>query len=153
MQNGVGGVVLSNVRDAMIHSLKRVLVPSLRERGFKGSFPHFYRKLNEQTQLLMFQFSMYESAFYVEISKCSSEGYLDETTGALIPSNKIRVYQIGGGSPYHRTRIGKDCGHVFVFNEGNYDEVATDVLRAFREAEEWWRVTPNWWTKRKEILE
>lgn len=34
-------------RDEVIDSLKRVVIPSLRERGLKGSFPHFYRKLDE----------------------------------------------------------------------------------------------------------
>ncbi|WP_082861412.1 DUF4304 domain-containing protein [Fictibacillus phosphorivorans] len=131
----------------MIHSLKRVVIPSLRERGFKGSFPHYYRRLDEQTHLLMFQFSMHESAFFVEISKCSSEGYQDETTGAYIPSNKIKVYQIGGGSPYIRTRIGKDAGFPFGFTECNHDEVGTDVLRAMSKAEDWWKSYPNWWNE------
>ncbi|MGM0875889.1 MAG: DUF4304 domain-containing protein [Bacillota bacterium] len=46
---------MSAERDAMINSLKQIVIPILRERGFKGSFPHFYRKLDNQTDLLMFQ--------------------------------------------------------------------------------------------------
>jgi hypothetical protein len=32
---------MSDKRDRMIETLKEYVVPVLRERGFKGSFPHF----------------------------------------------------------------------------------------------------------------
>jgi Domain of unknown function (DUF4304) len=138
-------LLLSAERDLMIKSLKQIVIPSLRKQGFKGSFPHFYRQLDNQTDLLMFQFSVYGGVLYVEISKCSSEGYTEETSGILIPPNKIKVYQIGGGSPYNRTRIGKDSGNTFEFNEFNTEEVARKIFCALREAEEWWSLYPNWW--------
>ncbi|MBY6037146.1 hypothetical protein KUV80_10790 [Fictibacillus nanhaiensis] len=60
----------------------------------------------------MFQFSMYGGVLYVEISKCPSEGYTEETSEKHIPPKKIKVYQIGGGSPYNRTRIGFNTDEV-----------------------------------------
>jgi hypothetical protein len=136
---------LSTERNLMIKSLKQIVIPSLREQGFKGSYPHFYRKSDDRTELLMFQFSIYEDVLYVEISKCSSQGYYDEISGNHIPPNKIKVYQIGGGSPFNRTRIGKDTEHTFVFNEINTNEIARRILNTLREAEEWWSIYPNWW--------
>ncbi|MGM0807099.1 MAG: hypothetical protein ACQET8_20385 [Bacillota bacterium] len=57
----------------------------------------------------------------------------------------MKVYQIGGGSPYNRTRIGKDVGFSFGFNDCNHDEVVSDVLRTFSEDENWWKSYPNCW--------
>lgn len=134
---------MSVERDAMIKSLKAVVIPVLRERGFKGSFPHFYRKLEERTDLFMIQFSMWGGVLYVEISMCSSEGYTD-SSGKQIPPNKVKVYQIGGGSPYNRTRIGDES---FEFDEGNTEDVSRRVLNSLEEAEKWWNSYPNWWKK------
>lgn len=61
---------MSLERNAMIASLKKTVIPRLRENGFKGSFPHFYRKTEQRADLLMFQFSMWGGVLYVEISKC-----------------------------------------------------------------------------------
>jgi hypothetical protein len=79
----------------------------------------------------MFQFSMWSACLYIEISKCSSEGYID-SSGQHIQSNKVKVYQIGGGSPFNRTRIGDDS---FEFDEGNSEEVSRKVLTSLGESE------------------
>ncbi|USK68531.1 DUF4304 domain-containing protein [Peribacillus asahii] len=138
---------MSIKRDAMIKSLKKVVIPVLRERGFKGSYPHFYRKLENQTDLIMFQFSMWGGVLYVEISKCSSEGYINYSGKHILP-NKVRVYDIGGlgddGLP-HRTRIGKEINGTFEFKEHNTEEVSRKVVNSLEEAEEWWSSHPNWW--------
>lgn len=42
--------------DSMIAALKAVFVPVLRERGFKGSFPHFRRIRPDRIDLLTVQF-------------------------------------------------------------------------------------------------
>lgn len=136
---------MSEERDAMIKSLKQQVIPTLRERGFKGSFPHFYRKPENQTDLVMFQFSMWGSVLYVEVAKCSSEGYVDEMSDKLIPPKKVKVYQIGGGSPFNRTRIGKEMECAFEFNEHDTEEVSRKIINSLVEAEEWWSTYPNWW--------
>ncbi|MFP5116011.1 DUF4304 domain-containing protein [Bacillaceae bacterium C204] len=136
---------MSTERDAMVKSLKEVVIPVLRERGFKGSFPHFYRKLENQTDLIMFQFSMWGGVLYVEISKCPSEGYTN-ISGKHIPPNKVKVYQVGGGgSPFNRPRIGKETNYTFEFNKDNTGEVSQKIFNSLEEAEEWWSSYPNWW--------
>lgn len=133
-------------REAMIKSLKEVVIPILRDRGFKGSFPHFYRKLEERTDLLMFQFSMWGGVLYVEISKCSPEGHTD-VSGKFRTPNKMKVYYIGDGSAWHRYRIGKDVNGMFEFNKDKTIEVAILIRNSLSEAEEWWNSYPNWWKK------
>ncbi|QOR64908.1 DUF4304 domain-containing protein [Cytobacillus suaedae] len=138
---------MSVERDAMIKSLKENVIPTLRKCGFKGSFPHFYRKLEEQTDLLMFQFSMWGGVLYVEISKCSPEGHTDVAETYRTP-NKVKVYHIGDGSAWHRKRLGKEVNGMFEFNELNTDEVSKQVFNSLEEAEEWWNTYPNWWNKK-----
>lgn len=136
---------MSLEKDAMIVSLKNIVVPELREKGFKGSFPHFYRKTEERADLLMFQFSMWDRVLYIEISKCPLEGYKDDITGELRAPNKVKVYQIGGGSPFNRIRIGKEVDDTFRFTVENSAEVARQIKRSLAEAEEWWSSYPDWW--------
>ncbi|MFC7371859.1 DUF4304 domain-containing protein [Fictibacillus iocasae] len=138
---------MSSHRDALVTSLNEIVIPHLRERGFKGSLPHFYRKCADRTDLIMFQFSLYGEVLYVEISKCSKDGYTEETTGKHISPQKVKVYQIGGGSPYNRTRIGKDSDDEFTFNEKTTDETARKIVDALDEAEKWWSSYPNWWNQ------
>ncbi|MGG3625537.1 DUF4304 domain-containing protein [Bacillus gobiensis] len=135
---------MSAERDAMINSLKQIVIPTLRERGFKGSFPHFYRKLDNQTDLLMFQFSMWGGVLYVEISKCSPEGHTD-VSGEFRPPNKMRVYYVDDGFVWHRHRIGNEVNGMFEFNEFNTEEAAQTIFYALTEAEKWWISYPNWW--------
>ena len=43
----------------MISALKAIVVTTLRDTGFSGSFPHFRRRRGEQLDLLTFQFSQW----------------------------------------------------------------------------------------------
>lgn len=133
---------MSVERDTMINSLKQIVIPTLRGRGFKGSFPHFYRKLENQTDLLMFQFSKWGGTLYVEISKCplsGSTGYKEEQ----IPVNKIKVYDVVGNSYNDRHRIGEG----FEFSVNTTEEVARDIEESLDQAEVWWKEHPNWWNE------
>ncbi|MGG3196157.1 DUF4304 domain-containing protein [Priestia aryabhattai] len=85
---------MSVERDNMINSLRENVIPTLRDRGFKGSFPHFYRKLEDRVDLLMFQFTAWGEALYVEeVSKCSPGGHIDVSETFYTP-NKVKVYNI-----------------------------------------------------------
>ncbi|MGK7377600.1 DUF4304 domain-containing protein [Planococcus sp. 1R117A] len=135
---------MSLERDAMISSLKKNVIPFLREKGFKGSFPHFYRKEKERADLLMFQFSMWGGVLYVEISKCPPEGYTD-ISGEFRQPNKMKVYYIGDPSRgWHRHRVGDGVKDMFEFNKENTDHVALQIKESLEEAEEWWASYPNW---------
>ena len=43
-------------REIMIKKLKEIVIPYIRDVGFKGSFPHFRRLAGKQIDLLTFQF-------------------------------------------------------------------------------------------------
>ncbi|WP_416144598.1 DUF4304 domain-containing protein [Planococcus koreensis] len=135
---------MSVERDAMINSLKKTVIPRLREKGFKGSFPHFYRKTEERADLLMFQFSMWGGVLYVEISKCPPEGCTD-SSDEFYPLNKMKVYFVTGGSPMNRQRIGKNVNGMFEFDKDNTDQAALQIEESLTEAEEWWGSYPEWW--------
>jgi hypothetical protein len=47
---------MSSPRQLMDEALKAHVVPALRERGFKGSLPHFRRLRSDRVDLLTVQF-------------------------------------------------------------------------------------------------
>jgi hypothetical protein len=128
-------------RDNMINSLRKNVIPIMRNRGFKGSFPHFYRQLEDRVDLLMFQFSAWGGVLYIEASKCSPEGYKDVSETFYEP-NKVKVYHI---DVEHRQRLGKDLYGMFEFNKDNTELISFAVRNALKEAEEWWDSSASWW--------
>ncbi|MEY8738422.1 DUF4304 domain-containing protein [Bacillales bacterium AN1005] len=55
-------------RKKMDNALKQVVIPTLREQGFKGSLPHF-RRINENNiDLITFQFNKWGGSFIVELA-------------------------------------------------------------------------------------
>lgn len=132
---------MSVERDNMINSLRKNVIPNLRNRGFKGSFPHFYRKLENRVDLLMFQFSAWGGVLYVEVSKCSPEGHIDVSETFYQP-NKVKVYNIDTA---HRQRLGKEIREMFEFNKDNTEVISLNVRESLKEGEEWWNSSPNWW--------
>lgn len=47
----------SNEREMMDNALKKVVIPFLRQQGFKGSLPHFRRMNENNIDLITFQFN------------------------------------------------------------------------------------------------
>lgn len=77
----------------MIEALKQTVVPHLRERGFKGSFPHF-RKIKDHTiDLITFQFNRYGGSFVVELA-CAEKDSVYDVFGQLIPANKVTAHDL-----------------------------------------------------------
>jgi hypothetical protein len=127
--------------DDMISSLRRLFVPALRGRGFKGSLPHFRRLRKTQIDLLTVQFDRHGGGFVIEISKCAPEG---TTTywGKQIPPNKVTAWdmkfnerwRLGTGT----TRRGA-ADHWFRFDDGTpTDAVANSATNLLAEADRWW---------------
>jgi len=132
------------MRDQVNHALKKTVVPVLREFGFKGSFPHFYRVRNGHIDLACFQFSSAGGSFVVEISFADSNRdnvYFQKDT---LPK-KLRVSQTTV-----RRRLGTDTNKSdfwFAF-EGSCpfgitdspQKLANKVVEYLRlQAEEWWQ--------------
>lgn len=127
----------------MVKALQAVVIPRLRERGFKGSFPHFRRSGAERIDLLTFQFDKWGGGFVVEIAKCPVAGVTTHW-GEQVPSDRVRAWDVHpaerhrlqpgpGSSPsdwfrYDRTSL---IGDVF-------EQTAQDVLPFLDKAEKWY---------------
>jgi hypothetical protein len=135
---------MSAERDRMIETLKEYVIPSLREKGFKGSFPHFRRPTEAAIQLLTFQFDKWGGSFVIEIAACSPRGFTTHW-GKFIPPTKIRAWDIN-----KRFRLGapdeNSDGHWFKYNKHGlfslgdpFEKAALEVLPFLDEAESWWK--------------
>ncbi|MCQ6564107.1 DUF4304 domain-containing protein [Paenibacillus mendelii] len=132
---------MSAERDKMISSLKNIVIPSLRDRGFKGTFPHFRRITEKKIDLLTFQFDKYGGGFIIEVAVCSPEGHTHHW-GEKVPPNKVTAYEL---NPDNRLRIG-DKDDWFRYDKRNffgniYDKLASKVLKSLSEADDYWSVT------------
>ena len=91
---------MSAEREKMIATLKEHLLPVLKDRGFKGSFPHFRRPTDTAIHLLTFQFDKWGGGFAVEIASCPVEG-VTMHWGEHIPPAKVSAHDVT-----HRLRLG-----------------------------------------------
>ena len=57
----------------MTRALKDHCVPKLRDMGFKGSFPHFYRAQDDTVSLVNFQFSSGGGRFCIDLAFVDAE--------------------------------------------------------------------------------
>ena len=135
---------MSEARDKMIAALKEMVVPTLRDLGFRGSFPHFRRQREEQLDLLTFQFSQWGGSFIVEISYCCPAGYTLHT-GEVVSPDRARVHH---QDIYRRLRLGvrpppNNRDHWFQFepdSKANYTDTALEILPLLRtQAEFYWQ--------------
>jgi len=125
--------------------LKKLTVPLLRQRGFKGSYPHFYRDIDGHVDLVMFQFRSDGSSFVVEISYADP----DRRNVYFRPETPVDRLQVSATSK--RRRLGKSAtGEVdsewLKLDHGlrttqarHFSKLAlrvNDLL--LREAEPWW---------------
>lgn len=128
---------MSSDRDKMISELKKIVVPELRNRGFKGSFPHFRRISEDKIDLMTFQFDRYGGGFVVEVGVCSPEGFT-HSWGEKVPPNKVTAHDLN-----NRLRLNKNDGQWFRYDVENeseniYEDVAKEVLNHLFEAGEYW---------------
>jgi hypothetical protein len=124
----------------MIATLKIIVIPVLRNFGFRGSFPHFRRITDNRIDLLTFQFSRWGGEFVVEIATSPSTG-VRMYWGEEIPPNKVTAHHIS-----KRHRLGAKTANIdywFKFNdmtaEDEYVSVAKEVLSHLPDAEIWWK--------------
>lgn len=161
------GSKMSVCREKMKSALLEWVVPFLNEKGFKGTYPNYYRITNRETQLINFQFSLFVDSFCVNIAKCPPDGI--DYKNEKIPPQKVSTNYCP-----RRLRLGaaKDCSeHWFTFNPCPYqahnkclsDTVYKDNLLKYviiskdiisllkQQAELWWRESDAWWTIDKPI--
>jgi hypothetical protein len=139
---------MSQAHEGMVAALKEIVVTRLRERGFRGSFPHFRRKMIEQFDLLSFQFDKWGGGFVIEIAKCPAEG-VTTSWGAHIPAERVKVTDL---HPRHRLRLqprlGSSTADWFRFDEqtlriDSFLKTATEILPFLDLAEKWWLGEPD----------
>lgn len=128
---------MSAERGKMISELKKIVVPELRNRGFKGSFPHFRRISVDKIDLMTFQYDRYGGGFVVEVGVCPPDG-VTHSWGEKVPPNKVTVHDLN-----NRLRLKENDGQWFrydaeVESENIYKEIAKEVLNHLYEAEEYW---------------
>lgn len=135
---------MSQDHKKMVIALQKIVVTKLRERGFKGTFPHFRRLKSNQIELVTFQFDSWGGGFIIEISKCSTNGIIT-LWGQNIPPNKVRAWDM---HPNERMRLqpGSEGGTKGWFRYDNllpgadiFTKTANQVLPYLEIAEEWWK--------------
>jgi hypothetical protein len=125
-------------REEMIAVLKSIVVPALRQRGFKGSFPHLRRLGAKQIDLMSFQFDKWGGGFVVEISKCGTDGVTMPWGKKILPK-KVTAHDL---NPRDRFRLGCEgpsTEHWYRYDSGNtLESVAQEVVQQLDKAEIWW---------------
>ena len=84
-------------------ALKSIVVPDLRVRGFKGSYPNFFRDRGGHIDLLTFQFKSSGGSFVCEISFAdqdrSNVATYKDTEPKKLRTNQTRIRLRLGSSP------------------------------------------------------
>ncbi|OWT71476.1 MULTISPECIES: DUF4304 domain-containing protein [unclassified Achromobacter] len=123
-------------RPQMEAALKQTIIPALRSAGFRGSFPHFRRIGNIQTDLWTFQVDKYGGGFVIEISSCPREG-MTTAWGKFIPASKVTAHDIN-----ERLRLqnhpGSDTTAWYRYDTDAIDTIIARILEALPLAEDWW---------------
>lgn len=131
----------------MDDALKRLVVPALRERGFKGSLPHFRRAGDARIDLLTFQFSRSDKPeFVVELAHCPLSG-IEHAWGEHVPPTKVTAHDV---SPRSRSRLGateQQHDHWFHYGTASDAEIGVVVDRIIglldTQGERYWSSVQN----------
>ena len=106
--------------DLMMKALKTRLLPALRERGFKGRFPHFRRAGLDRIDFVMTQFRREGGSFTINIGQSGPEG-ISEGPWANLPVEKLTVGHLNLVARY-RVSTGFWGGQWFEFGPRSYDD-------------------------------
>lgn len=128
-------------------ALKKHCLPVLRKKGFKGSFPNFYREKNKFVALINFQFYSSGGSFCVNLGYADPERKnVNFKPDKYNAANKLKV-----SSTRARRRLGAPIGdNWFSFGTTSYneyrgdpkpvDEIALTCCQLFLDdAEPWWK--------------
>lgn len=133
-------------RKTMEAALKEHCIPVLRDRGFKGSFPHFYRDTDNHISLVNFQFWSAGGSF------CVNLGYADpqrknvffepdtevKSLKVMQTSGQCRLGATDGGDKWFH--FGKTSYEEFRDTPSMVDEIALACSQFLAlEAEVWWQ--------------
>ncbi len=136
----------SSDRKEMIKKLNELVVPTLRQLDFKGSFPHFRRFTVDKINLLTFQFDRYGGGFVIEISNCK-RGDFETSYGLLIKENKLTAHDFNKRKRIQSNMKASNSSTEdwfrfdnAIIGHGNvYEKVCKDVLSKLTYAEDYWK--------------
>ena len=134
-------------RKEMVTNLSDIVIPVLRQKDFKGSFPHFRRLTTDRINLLTFQFDSSGGGFVIEITNCQPNGFTT-SWGTKIEPNKLTAHDL-----FNRKRIQSNMDTTssltddwfrydkkYLFGFGDiYKKVCKDVLSKLDIAEDYWK--------------
>ena len=132
-------------RQLMNAAIKELVIPELRERGFKGAFPHFRRIASDFIHLLTFQFDRYGGGFVIEIAKAPNEPFVTGW-GKVIEQKKLRAHDLSERVRIHpKGRLENSStddwfryDKKLFFQKNIYLIVAKQVLKNLFIADEYW---------------
>ena len=114
-------------RKEMVKNLSDIVISVLRQKGFKGSFPHFRRLTPNIINLLTFQFDRSGGGFVIEITNCQPYGFTT-SWGTKIEPNKLTAQDL-----FNRKRIQSNMDTTSSLTEDwfRYDKNICLVLATF----------------------
>jgi hypothetical protein len=123
---------MADARRQMIDSLREVVVPRLRQRGFTGSFPHFRRLRSDRIDVLTFQFDRHGGGFVIEIGQCPPTGIIT-AWGKPIPAKRVTAWDLDMSLRSRiKAREGSGTDSWFRYDgtstEGEFRQTAAEVL-------------------------
>lgn len=126
------------MRSKADEALKSVVVPDLRVRGFKGTYPNFFRDRGGHVDLLTFQFKSSGGSFVCEISFADRERsnvtIYKNTEPKKLRTNQTRVRLRLGSTPEQGVK-----DHWFCVESTDAAKVAQQVLALIEsQGEPWW---------------
>ncbi len=141
--------------DKMHKALKQIVVPYLRQQGFKGTFPHFRRLTETKIDLLSFQFRIQGGGFFIDLASSTPNGFVDGS-GNFVPPNKLNAYYGIFNGTSHRLSPTDSSDYEFIYrpepefkdrylkytqfasvyygdDDNKYERIAADVLTLIQE--------------------
>lgn len=128
-----GGPRRETTRAEMDDALKRLVVPYLRDQGFKGSLPHFRRPRGDGFDILSVQFSQWGGSFCVEVARCLP-GTINRPGGA-VQAAKAKAWDLPKRYRVGAEKVGWD--HWFDFGKADPDAVAQELIAELENPRTW----------------
>lgn len=135
----------------MQRALQTRVVPQLRERGFRGSFPDFRRVGSVQTDVLTFQFNKWGRSFIIELGRATLGPY-QNAMGQVIPATELSASHLALADRA-RLHAGRSARREVWFRFGpslrwwrnprRFDRTADQVVALLPQADAWWAGAPE----------
>lgn len=127
----------------MIKSLNEIFIPELRNRNFKGSFPHFRKTENGKTNLLTFQFDRNGGGFIIELANWNESEFKNHWE-KIISLNKLTAHDLNERKRIYPNSLTEKSGTDSWFryekskSDKTYESLARKVVDRIPIMEQYW---------------